>query len=303
MVRVVELARIQTPLLDIAYEHSGPAQALPVILLHGFPYDLRGYDEVVPVINAAGFRSIAPYLRGYGPTRFLSGTTLRSGQQAALGKDLLDLMDALRIGKAVVAGYDWGGRAACVVSALWPERVHGLVTCGGYNIQDLTNATKPFEPEQEARQWYQYYFHTERGRNGLLKNRAAMSRLLWKMWSPTWRFDEATFARSAAAFDNDDFVDVVVHSYMHRTGSVAGDPRYDVIERQLAAQPRINVPSIVLQGADDGVTPAQMSEHHDRLFTAHYERRVIPGVGHNVPQEAAPAFADAVLQLCRKASA
>lgn len=302
MVRLVELARIQTPLLDIAYEHSGPVHALPVILLHGFPYDIRGYDEVVPTINAAGFRTIVPYLRGYGPTHFLSQTTLRSGQQAALGKDLLDLMDALHIGRAVVAGYDWGGRAACVASALWPERVHGLVTCAGYNIQDLTNATKPLEPEQEARQWYQYYFHTERGRHGLMQNRAALSKLLWKMWSPTWRFDDATFARSAAAFDNDDFVDVVVHSYMHRTGSVAGDQRYVAIESQLAAQPRINVPSIVLQGADDGVTPVQMSENHGRLFTAPYERRVISGVGHNVPQEAPQAFADAVLELCRNAS-
>lgn len=303
MVGLAQLSRVQTPVLDIAYEHSGPANGLPVILLHGFPYDVRGYDEVVPAINAAGFRTIVPYLRGYGPTRFLSNATLRSGQQAALGKDLLDLMDALQISKAVVAGYDWGGRAACIVSALWPERVHGLVTCAGYNIQDLTNATRPFEPQQEARQWYQYYFHTERGRNGLLQNRAALSKLLWKMWSPTWRFDDATFARSASAFDNDDFVDVVVHSYMHRTGSIAGDPAYDSIEKLLAAQPSITPPSIILQGADDDVTPPRMSENHARFFTALHDRRVIPGVGHNVPQEAPQAFADAVLHLCRNAPA
>lgn len=299
---MAELARIQTPLLDIAYEHSGPDGGLPVLLMHGFPYDIRGYDDAVDIINAAGFRTIVPYLRGYGPTRFLSSATIRSGQQAALGQDLLELMDALRIGKAVVAGYDWGGRAACVVSALWPERVHGLVSCTGYNIQDLTNAARPFAPEQEARQWYQYYFHTERGRNGLIQNRDTLAKLLWKMWSPSWSFDDATFERSAAAFDNDDFVDVVVHSYMHRTGSVAGDPNYAFLETQLAAQPRIDVPTIVLHGADDGVGPVKGSENHGQYFTAHYERRVIPSVGHNVPQEAPQEFADAVLQLCRTAS-
>jgi len=300
---LAELARIQTPLLDIAYEHSGPDGGLPVLLMHGFPYDIRGYDDAVDIINAAGFRTIVPYLRGYGPTRFLSSATIRSGQQAALGQDLLELMNALRIGKAVVAGYDWGGRAACVVSALWPERVHGLVSCTGYNIQDLTNAARPFAPEQEARQWYQYYFHTERGRNGLIQNRDALAKLLWKMWSPSWSFDDATFERSASAFDNDDFVDVVVHSYMHRTGSVAGDPNYAFLETQLAAQPRIDVPTIVLHGADDGVGPVKGSENHGQYFTAHYERRVIPGVGHNVPQEAPQEFADAALQLCRTASA
>jgi pimeloyl-ACP methyl ester carboxylesterase len=300
---LAELARIQTPLLDIAYEHSGPNDGLPVLLMHGFPYDIRGYDDAVAIINAAGFRTIVPYLRGYGPTRFLSSATIRSGQQAALGQDLLELMDALRIGKALVAGYDWGGRAACVVSALWPERVHGLVSCTGYNIQDLTNAARPSAPEQEARQWYQYYFHTERGRNGLIQNRDALAKLLWKMWSPSWAFDDATFERSASAFDNDDFVDVVVHSYMHRTGSVAGDPNYAFLETQLAAQPKIDVPTIVLHGADDGIGPVKNSENHGQYFTGPYERRVIAGVGHNVPQEAPKAFAEAVLQLCRTASA
>lgn len=300
---MAELAHIQTPLLDIAYEHSGPESGLPVLLMHGFPYDIRGYDEVVDIINAAGFRTIVPYLRGYGPTRFLSNATMRSGQQAALGQDLLELMDALRIGKAVVAGYDWGGRAACITSALWPERVHGLVSCTGYNIQDLTNCMKPGDPAREARLWYQYYFHTERGRNALIQNRNALSKLLWQMWSPNWAFDDATFERSALSFDNDDFVDVVVHSYMHRTGSVAGDPNYAFLETQLAALPKIGVPTIVLHGADDGVGPARNSERHGQYFTANYERRVLPGVGHNVPQEAPQAFADAVLQLCRNASA
>jgi pimeloyl-ACP methyl ester carboxylesterase len=294
---LAELARIRTPLLDIAYEHSGPTGGIPVILLHGFPYDVRGYDNAVALINEAGFRTIVPYLRGYGPTRFLSQDTVRSGQQGALGHDLLDLMDALRIEKSVVAGYDWGGRAACVVSALWPERVHGLVSCTGYNIQDLTKATTPVTPEQEARQWYQYYFHTERGRNGLVQNRAGISKLLWKMWSPSWDFDDATFARSAPSFDNEDFVDVVVHSYMHRTASVAGDPIYDFVEERLAAQPKIDVPTIVLHGADDGVGPVKGSENHGRHFAGPYERRVIASAGHNIPQEKPREFADAVLEL------
>jgi pimeloyl-ACP methyl ester carboxylesterase len=296
---LAEHAHIRSPLLDIAYEHSGPDRALAVILLHGFPYDIRSFDEVVDIVNAAGYRTIVPYLRGYGPTRFLSPATMRSGQQGALGQDLLDLMDALRIEKAVLGGYDWGGRAACVVSALWPERVHGLVSCNGYNIQDLTRASKPSDPEQEARWWYQYYFHTERGRNGLSANRDAISRLLWKMWSPDWAFDDATFERSARSFENDDFVDVVVHSYMHRTGSVAGDPRYAFIETQLTAQPMIDVPTIVLHGESDGVGPVQDSALHGRHFTADFERRVLQGIGHNPPQEAPRAFAEAVLDLCR----
>ena len=292
-------ARIKTSVLDVAYEQSGPDDSLPVLLLHGFPYDPRGFDEVAAIVNAAGFRTIVPYLRGYGGTRFLSGETLRSGEQAALGQDLLELLDALHIEKAVLAGYDWGGRAACVVSALWPERVAGLVSGGGYNIQDIPNSCKPADPEAEARLWYQYYFHTERGRSGLTQKRREIARLLWKMWSPTWAFDDATFERTAASFDNEDFVDVVIHSYRHRFGSVAGDPRYAEVEARLAAQPRINVPAINLHGAADGVTPAALSETHGKYFTGPYQRRVVPNAGHNVPQEAPHAFADAVLELCR----
>jgi pimeloyl-ACP methyl ester carboxylesterase len=298
---LAELSRVRTALLDVAYEHSGPADGVPAILLHGFPYDIRGYDDAVALLNAAGIRTIVPYLRGYGPTRFLSDATLRSGQQAALGQDLLELMDALRIEKAVLAGYDWGGRAACVVSALWPERVHGLVSCTGYNIQDIPNSGRPADPAQEARMWYVWYFHTERGRTGLTQNRAALAKLLWKMWSPSWAFDDATFQRSAPSFDNDDFVDVVIHSYTHRTGSVPGDQRYAAVEAQLAAQPPIDVPTIVLHGADDNVTPVRGSENHGRHFTAHYERRVLPGVGHNAPQENPRAFADAVMEMCKRA--
>ena len=288
-------------MLDVAYEQSGPDGALPVLLLHGFPYDPRGYDDVVAIVNAAGFRTVVPYLRGYGGTRFLSADTPRSGEQAALGQDLLELLDALRIRKALLAGYDWGGRAACVVSVLWPERVAGLVSCTGYNIQDIANSGRPADPEQEAQLWYQYYFHTERGRNGLTRKRRALCRLLWKMWSPTWAFDDATFEQTVVSFDNDDFVDVVIHSYRHRFGSVAGDPRYASVEAQLAAQPKISVPAIVLHGADDGVIPHRGSEGHRKYFGGPYQRRVLAGVGHNPPQEAPQAFAAAILELCRNA--
>jgi pimeloyl-ACP methyl ester carboxylesterase len=300
---VAQSARMRTPVLDVAYEASGPADGLPVLLLHGFPYDVRSFDGVVTRVNAAGFRTVVPWLRGYGGTRFLSADTLRSGEQAALGQDLLELLDALGIQKAVLAGYDWGGRAACVVSALWPQRVAGLVSCTGYNIQDIANSYKPADPAQEARFWYQYYFHTERGRNGLTEKRREVAGLLWKMWSPTWAFDDATFARTASSFDNEDFVDVVIHSYRHRTGNVAGDPRYAVVEARLAAQPDIGIPTINLHGAADGVTPVASSEGHGKHFTAAYQRRVLENVGHNVPQEAPHAFADAILQLCRDASA
>ncbi len=290
-------------MLDVACEQGGPVHALPVLLLHGFPYDPRGFDDVAARINAAGFRTIVPYLRGYGGTQFLSAEILRSGEQAALGQDLLELLDALHIEKAVLAGYDWGGRAACVVSALWPERVAGLVSCTGYNIQDIAHSYKPADPEQEARLWYQYYFHTERGRNGLTGKRREIARLLWKMWSPGWTFDDATFERTASSFANEDFVDVVIHSYRHRTGSAAGDPRYAPVEARLAAQPKINVPAINLHGEVDGVIPAALSETHGKYFTGPYQRRVLPNVGHNVPQESPQAFADAVLQLCRSAAA
>ena len=296
-------ARVRTPVLDVAYEQSGPADGLPVLLLHGFPYDVRSFDGVVALVNAAGFRTIVPWLRGYGGTRYLSAQTPRSGEQAALGQDLLELMDALRLPRAVLAGYDWGGRAACVVSALRPERVAGLVSCTGYNIQDIANSHKPADPEQEARLWYQYYFHTERGRNGLTEKRREISRLLWKMWSPIWTFDDATFGRTAGSFDNEDFVDVVIHSYRHRTGNVAGDPRYATVEARLAMQPDIDVPAINLHGAADGVAPVRASEGHGRHFTAAYQRRVLENVGHNVPQEATQAVADAILQLCKDASA
>jgi pimeloyl-ACP methyl ester carboxylesterase len=283
--------------LSVAYEESGSAQGTPVVLLHGFPYDVQAYDEVAPRLAAAGCRVITPYLRGYGPTRFLSPTTLRSGQQAVLAHDLLALMDALAIPQAVLAGYDWGGRAACIVAALWPQRVRGLVSGGGYNVHDIPGSSKPAAPEDEHRYWYQYYFHGERGRAGLVQNRRELCKLLWKLWSPNWRFDDATYARTATSFDNPDFVEVVIHSYRHRYALVPGDPAVEDTERRLTAQPRIAAPSIAIDGGGDGVRPASGSARHDRFFAGKYERRVIPEVGHNIPQEAPAEFAAAVTSL------
>jgi pimeloyl-ACP methyl ester carboxylesterase len=290
---------IRTATLDIAYEESGAAEGAPVFLMHGWPYDPRCYDEVIPPLCAAGARVIVPHLRGFGATRFLSAETPRSGQQAALGNDLRELMDALVVNRAVLAGYDWGGRAACIVAALWPQRVRGLVTVNGYNIQDIASSAEPQAPMQEWRFWYQCYFQSERGRAGLERNGGALCRLLWELWSPHWRFDEATFERSAASFENEDFVAVTIHSYRHRYGNAAGDPKLEEIERRLAAKPKINVPSIALQGDADGVLPPEVSERHAALFAGPYQRRLLPRIGHNPPQEAPQAFADAILELMR----
>lgn len=286
---------IRTASLEIAYEESG--EGAPVILLHGFPYDPRAFDAMVPLLTAKGCRVIVPYLRGYGPTRFLASDTMRSGEQAALGNDLKEMMDALGIARAVLCGYDWGGRAACIVAALWPERVRGLVTCGGYNMHDVAGSAKPASAEQEHRYWYQYYFHTERGRAGLTQNRRGIARLLWTLWSPNWQFDDATFEASAVSFDNPDFVEVVIHSYRVRYGYAPGDPAFASIERKLSAKPPIGVPAITLQGEAPGTVPPEASEQHARHFTGPYERRLIPRVGHNVPQEAPRETAEAVLAL------
>ena len=297
MNRMEPLRKIEAGVLEVAYFEAGPADGPPVLLMHGFPYDIHTYAEVAPMLAGQGCRVIVPYLRGYGATRFLSDATPRSGEQAALGADLLALLDALAIPRAVLAGYDWGGRAACVVAALWPERCVGLVSFNSYNIQDIAKAMAPDTPANEHSLWYQYYFHSERGRAGLAKDRRALTRLLWQLWSPTWKFDDAAFERSAAAFDHPDFVDVVIHSYRHRFGLVPGDPAYTYIERRLAAQPAIAVPAITFDGVDDGVRPPANASAHAHRFSGPRSHRLVPGVGHNMPQEAPRIFADAVLEL------
>jgi pimeloyl-ACP methyl ester carboxylesterase len=297
--RAPMLKRARTPILEIAYEESGPETGFPVLLMHGFPYDPRAFDDVVPPLVAAGHRVIVPYLRGYGQTRFLDTATPRSGQQAALARDLVELMDALQIPSAVLCGFDWGGRAACITAALWPERVRGLVSANGYNIQDIAASVKPGSAAQEHRLWYQYYFHTERGRAGLQTNRRDICKLLWTLWSPNWKFDDATYARTAESFDNPDFVDVVIQSYRHRFGYAPGDPAYDVYERQLAERPPIAVPTIALQGEGDGVgvAGARAAEAQARFFTGPFQYRLIPLIGHDVPQEAPKETAAAILEL------
>ncbi|MDF1721032.1 MAG: alpha/beta hydrolase [Minwuia sp.] len=286
---------VQTAVLVIAIQESGSADGWPVILSHGFPYGPESYREVVPVLAAAGARVIVPFLRGYGPTRFRKSGTLRSGEQAVLGSDLLALMDGLDIPQAVLGGYDWGGRAGCVVAALWPERVSALVSVNGYNIQNIARSMRPAPAEDEYAYWYQYYFHSERGRAGLTENRRAICHLLWRLWSPKWRFDDATFDATAEHFENPDFVDVVIHSYRHRFGLVDGDRNALAIEQRLAAQPAISVPTITIDGDSDGVMGAGGTAHHAARFTGGHEHRVFQDVGHNVPQEAPADFARAVL--------
>jgi pimeloyl-ACP methyl ester carboxylesterase len=288
---------IDAGVLQVGYLEHGNPSGQPVVLLHGFPYDVHAYEAVAPRLAERGLRVIVPFLRGYGSTRFLSEDTPHSGQQAALGADLLALLDALDIPRAIVAGYDWGGRAACVVSALWPDRVRGLVSVNGYNLQDIARSGKPAAPEVEYRQWYQYYLHGERGKAGLAAHRHELCRLLWRLWSPTWAFSESEFLQSAAAFDNPDFVDVVVLSYRHRFALVAGDPALEPLEHLLAAQPPIAVPAITLVGTHDGVAGSDTAPPKAGRFTGRHVHRVVDGVGHNLPQEAPEAFAQAVLDV------
>ncbi len=293
-----ELKTIEAGVLQIAYLETGPANGQPAILLHGFPYDVHCFDQVVPLLADQGLRCIVPYLRGYGPTRFLSAQTLRSGEQAALGADLLALMDALSLPQALLGGFDWGGRAACIVAALWPGRTRGLVSCGSaYNIQNIARSGEPADADAGHRHWYQYYFHNERGRLGLERNRRALCEYIWRLWSPQWRFDETTYRQTADAFDNPDFVDVVIHSYRHRFALVPGDEAYRPIENRLAAQPTINVPTINLHGRDDQVDCAREPDASAGRFHGSYRRELLTGVGHNPPQEAPETFARAMLAL------
>ena len=291
-----QVSFVQTPRLEIAYEQAGGADGIPVIVLHGFPYDVRSFDRVVQPVIAAGGRVFAPYLRGFGQTRFRDAATIRSGQQAALAQDLLDFMDALSIPTAVLAGYDWGGRAACIVSALWPERVIGLVSVGGYNVQDIASANDPSRPAWERTLWYQYYFQLERGRRALAERREELCKLLWVTWSPTWSEAADAFAASAPSLHNPDFVDVVIHSYRHRFGSVGGDPLHDPIEKQLSRQPPIAVSTVVLEGGADGIEGPPVREDRQR-FTGPYRYHGVQDAGHNLPQQAPAAFASAITSL------
>ena len=295
--RLEPLRHIDAGVLDVAYFEAGPADGPVVMLLHGFPYDIHSYVDVAPQLAAKGCRVVVPYLRGYGPTRFRDSATPRSGEQAAMGADLMALMDALHIERAVFAGYDWGGRAACVAAALWPERCIGLVSVNGYLIQDIAKAMVPAKPEREVALWYQYYFQLERGRAGLAADRRGIARILWEQWSPNWAFDDANLERTAVAHDNPDYVDVVIHSYRHRFGLADGDPRYADIQRRLAALPVITVPAITLDGDGDGVAPATDGAAQAGKFTGRRTHRVIPGAGHNLPQEEPEAFAAAVMEM------
>jgi pimeloyl-ACP methyl ester carboxylesterase len=293
---------VRTPILEIGYLESGPPDGPTVILLHGWPSDVHDYSQVAPPLAAAGFRVLTPWLRGFGPTKFLDAATPRSGQQAALGADVRDFMDALSIQSAILVGYDWGGRAACVAAALWPDRVAALVAITGYGIQNIAAAARPGSAEQEHRYWYQWYLHTDRGRAGLTTNRAEISRLLWRLWSPNWAFDDATFQATASSFDNPDFVDVTVQSYRHRYGNAPGDPAYDDLEAALAAQPPITVPTIVLHGEADGVGAPATSIPRDRLFTGSMERRLIPRAGHFLSRENPDDVVAAVVRLAAPAA-
>jgi pimeloyl-ACP methyl ester carboxylesterase len=296
MTVMAETGVVRAGVLDIAFERHGKANGWPVVLLHGFPYDIRGYDRVAAALADAGADVVVPYLRGYGATRFVSSDTMRSGQQAALAHDLLELIDALGLTAPIVAGYDWGGRAACLVAMLWPERVSGLVSVSGYNVQNIPASGQPAPPEDERRLWYQYYLHNERGRAGLAAYREDYTRLLWREWSPNWHFTEAEFAATAPSFSNPDFVDVVVHSYRHRYGLVAGDPAYDQTEQAIEAQPVITVPTVIVDPTEETLSSPDSRAEHETHFTNLVELRTV-AAGHNPAQEQPADFTAAIQRL------
>ena len=293
---------VQTPVLDIAYKESG--QGFPVILLHGFPDDALAFDDVAPPLVKAGYRVLVPYLRGYGPTRFRDVAAPRMAEQAAIGQDVIDFADALRLPRFAVGGFDWGGRAAAIAAALHPERVRAAVLIGGYTVQDTIRPSQPAAPEAERATWYQWYFNTERGRRGLAVNRRALCKLLWQTWSPTWHFADATYDRTAPSFDNPDFVDVVIHSYRHRHGNAPGEPRFLEVEKRLADRPKIQVPTITLYGADDGIgrPAAEASAAERAVLPALVAHRVIPGAGHFLPREKPEAVSGALLEVLNATS-
>ena len=291
------LKQIDAGVLNIGYAETGPASGRPVILLHGWPYDIHSFVEVAPLLASAGYRVIVPYLRGYGTTRFLSSTTPRNGQPSALAVDVIALMDALKIEKAILGGFDWGGRNADIVAVLWPERCKALVSVSGYLIGSQQAGKLPLPPKAELQWWYQYYFATERGRNGYDKYRRDFAKLIWQLASPKWNFDDAIFDRSAAAFDNPDHVAIVIHNYRWRLLLAEGEPKYDELEKKLAQSPAITVPTITLEGDANGAPHSDASAYASK-FAGKYEHRVVNGgVGHNLPQEAPEAFAKAVVDV------
>jgi pimeloyl-ACP methyl ester carboxylesterase len=291
------LKQLKAGLLDVGYAEAGPADGPVVILLHGWPYDIHSYAEVAPLLAAAGYRVIIPSLRGYGTTRFLSDATFRNGQQAALAVDLIDLMDALGLERAILGGFDWGARTADVVAALWPERCKALVSVSGYLVGGQAANVAPLPPAAELQWWYQFYFATERGRTGYEKNTGEFAKLIWRLASPRWNFDEATFLRSAAAFDNPDHVDIVIHNYRWRLGLANGERQYGTVEEKLAQGPTIAVPTITMEGDANGA-PHPDPAAYAKKFTGRYEHRLVSGgVGHALPQEAPNAFAKAIIDV------
>jgi pimeloyl-ACP methyl ester carboxylesterase len=293
------LKQVEAGVLNVGYAEAGPSNGEPVLLLHGWPYDIHAFVDVAPLLAAAGYRVIVPYLRGYGTTRFLSRETPRNGQQSAIAADTIALMDALRIEKATIAGFDWGARTANIMAALWPERCKGLVSVSGYLIGNQQAGKNPLPPAAELQWWYQFYFATERGRAGYEKYRREFSKLIWQLASPKWSFDDATFERSAAAFDNPDHVEIVIHNYRWRLGLAEGERKYDELEGRLAQAPVITVPTVTLEGDANGA-PHPEPAAYAKKFSGRYEHRTITGgIGHNLPQEAPQAFAQAVVDVAQ----
>jgi pimeloyl-ACP methyl ester carboxylesterase len=289
--------QIDAGLLDVGYVDLGPAEGPAVLLLHGWPYDIQSYADVAPVLAASGYRVVVPYLRGYGSTRFRSDETARNGEQAALAVDAIALLDALEIERAIVGGFDWGARTACIVAALWPERCDGLVSVSGYLIGSQAAGKQPLPPEAEQQWWYQYYFATERGRAGYDKYRREFAKLIWRTASPKWNFDDATFERSAASFDNPDHVAIAIHNYRWRLGLADGEAEYDELEKRLAEGPVITVPTITLEGDANGAPHPDPGAYAAKFSGPYSHRTIEGGIGHNLPQEAPDAFSDAVLEL------
>ena len=293
------LKQIDAGLLNVGYAEAGPADGPAVILLHGWPYDIHSFVDVTPLLASAGYRVIVPYLRGYGTTRFLSSDTLRNGQPSVVAIDAIALMDALKIQKAIIGGFDWGGRTADIIAALWPERCNALVSVSGYLFSSQESQKVPLPPKAELQWWYQYYFATERGRAGYDKYRHDFSKLIWQIASPKWDFDDATFDRSAASFDNPDHVAIVVHNYRFRLGLAEGEPKYDGVEKRLAEAPDITVPTITLEGDANGAPHADPSSYAKKFSGKYAHRTINGGIGHNLPQEAPQAFAQAIVDVAK----